>query len=43
MIHINHLLVLAQTDFVEKEVGSALAGQRLRRATHALRKLLARL
>ena len=43
MIHVNHIIVLAQTEFLEKEVGSVLAGQTLRRGASALRKLLARL
>ncbi len=43
MIHISHILVLAQSDFVEKEVGSVLSGQTLRRGADTLRKLLARL
>lgn len=43
MIHINHILVLSQPDFVEKELGPVLAGRTLRRGADALRKLLARL
>ena len=41
MVHINHLLVLAQPDFVGREAGSVLGGRTLR-AAGALRRWLAR-